>query len=56
MAIVQNIVDDLTTDKLSIKEVLKRIKDTVDENQDIHGITVAYKPYAYNPKIRLCAP
>jgi len=56
MSIAQNIVDDLTSGKLSAKETLKKIRDIVDENPDIHGIAIAYKPYAYDPKVRLHAP
>jgi hypothetical protein len=57
MSMAHNIADNLTTaNKFNMKEVLKKIRDTVDENPDIHGIAVAYKPYAYNPKVRLYAP
>ncbi|MCX5813832.1 MAG: cache domain-containing protein [Proteobacteria bacterium] len=55
MSIAQNIADDLTANKLSMKEILKKIRDIVDENLHIHGIAIAYRPYAYNPKVRLHA-
>ncbi|MCX5816972.1 MAG: hypothetical protein NTX75_12150 [Proteobacteria bacterium] len=50
MSAAQNIADDLTANRLSREEVLKKIKDIVDANPHIHGIAIAYKPYAYNPK------
>ena len=56
MSVAQNIADDLTANRISREEVLKKIKNTVDENPNIHGIAIAYKPYAYNPKVRLHAP
>ena len=56
MSVAQNIADDLTADRVSREEVLKKIKNAVDENPNIYGIAIAYKPYAYNPKVRLHAP
>ena len=56
MSVAQNIADDLTANRVSREEVLKKIKNTVDENPNIYGIAIAYKPYAYNPKVKLHAP
>ena len=56
MLMAQSIADDLTAGRLRKEEILAKIKKIVDENPQVYGIGVAYKPFEYDRRTRLYAP
>jgi hypothetical protein len=51
-----SIADDLTTEKLKDRQLLDRLKSTIEQNPSWFGVGAAYAPYAYKPEVRLYAP
>ncbi len=56
MSTANEIAKDLTEGRLSREEVMAKVRDKVNRNPHIHGIAIAYKPYAFSPGTRLHAP
>ena len=56
MATAREIAGDISERRLSHQEVLNKIKGLVEADPHIHGIAIAYKPYAFNSRSRLYAP
>ena len=60
MIIAQRIANDLNSGILKDAQLVQRMKDTLNESMKkypfINGISVAYKPYSYQPDRRLYAP
>ncbi len=53
---VNSIAQDITTGELKDRQLLDRLKSTIEENPSWFGVGTAYTPYAYKPQIRLYAP
>lgn len=47
---------DLTEGRLTDRQLLERAKKELEQNPDFLEVGAAYKPFAYNPNIRLYAP
>jgi hypothetical protein len=53
--LADRLAEDLTKGRVFHDAIAGRIKEIVDRNPDVHGIGVAYKAYAYSPRVRLHA-
>ncbi|MGD1713120.1 PDC sensor domain-containing protein [Dapis sp. BLCC M172] len=51
-----SVANDLSSGKLSDRELLDRLKLEIEENTDFLDVGVAYKPFAYRSDVRLYAP
>ncbi len=47
---------DIFADRLNKQELIDRMKQDLNENPSLYGITIAYVPYGYSPTRRLYAP
>ncbi|MBA4417843.1 MAG: hypothetical protein C0392_08025 [Syntrophus sp. (in: bacteria)] len=56
MSIVHAIANDLSKGTLARDSIPARLKAALEQNPHLHGIGVAYTPYAYSPARRLYAP
>lgn len=54
--VADNLAADITRGKLKDKKILAALNNAIKTNENIWGIAVAYKPYAYKKNIRLYAP
>jgi hypothetical protein len=54
--ISESIANDLTTGELEKKDIVNRLKETLEDNPKLFGAGVAFKPYKYNSTQRLYAP
>ena len=56
ITISEAIANDLSSGELENKNILDRLKTTVEDNPELYGIYTAYTPYAYEAEKRLFAP
>jgi hypothetical protein len=56
MLAVEKLADDLTAGRVRSNEIPSEIQTIVDEDPQIHSITVAYKPFEHDRRTRLYAP
>ncbi len=52
----ESIANDLTSGELEKKEIVNRLKETLEDNPKLFGSSVVYKPYQYNSTQRLYGP
>ena len=54
--LAQTMAADLNADRLHKEDIVISMKRDMNENEDLFGMIVAYKPHAYNEDTRLFAP
>lgn len=51
--ITARIAADLSSGALKLEDAPPRLKQTLEENPDLFGVSIAYRPYAWKPGVRL---